>query len=89
MKKINIPPVKTSPFAGDCTRQGQLNQSVDKLFKNLPHVKQAFQPAQREAVFTACSPSPDKSHPNKTGEIILSILFFICLIGCAIGGMAL
>jgi hypothetical protein len=81
MKKINIPPVKTPLFSGDCARQQQLNRSVDELFGKLKTEDRK----QKKTI----GGHPSSVNRPQSSELILSILFFVCLFGCAILGAAL
>jgi len=63
------------PFAGDCTRQNQLNRSVDDLVRS------------QDAEIT---PRPKaRSLKSKALDSACCLLFFTALIGCAYGVMAL
>lgn len=72
-QKIKLPTAR-SPFSGDCTRQKQLNESVDVLLKNQP----------------VHPPKPTvSSRASKAIEVVSTVLMFVAVIGCAYGVMAL
>jgi len=75
MKKIKLP-ISASPFSGDCTRQNQLNRSVDGLIRE----RRTEDRGRRTDVSKKLADA---------GEITGALLLFTVLIGCAYLGMAL
>lgn len=70
------------PFVEDCTRQSQLNRSVDRILRDQMSSigRQRIEPQA-----TSLKPQTVRA----MGEVISGLLFFATLIGCAYLGMAL